>query len=173
MARSDRFALIAAFVAATACSIPPESEYVGGDAAADARGDAFMCSGKHLYWDSTSGHCYRFEPAQLSWASAESDCVVWGGHLVAINDADEQAFVSNIINSELPDAGNGAGAWIGLTTTITPPAYAWSTGEALTFVNWGGAAPTGKPCVFEYTAKLASHWDDFVCNVQASYVCER
>lgn len=188
MAFSDRFHIGLALVALAGCSIPPETDYVGGDAsdaavdvappdAGDSAADVTLeatlpCGGPDELLNSANGHCYRFVAPQLGWVAAESDCKLWSGHLVAIKDGAEQAFVGNIVNVQMPDASASAGIWIGLNDMANPPTYAWSTGEALGFTNWS-SSPTGKPCVFFYAPPTNHHWNDYMCDVQASYVCER
>jgi hypothetical protein len=77
----------------------------GADSGANADGGAGACEGADLY--AYGGHCYRFVRSELQWASAESDCVAWGGHLVSIHSTSEQTFVANIVaqvDQEGPDA---------------------------------------------------------------------
>lgn len=161
MARFDRLALLALLCG---CNVPPESDYVEAGSS---------CSGAHLYANASNGHCYEFVPGSLPWASAESDCVAWGGHLVSISSADEQAFVSTIVDDEVSDAAMPPGAWIGLGKASASAPYAWTDGEPLSFTNWATGSPTGKECVFMYTDKLGNRWDDFQCIVNAPHVCER
>src|SRR6185436_2291403 len=117
----------------------------------DASGDGGGCRGPHLYVNPDNRHCYRFERAQGPWVSAESDCVVWGGHLASIGTAAEQAFVFGVVVGE-HDAGQGA-AWIGLNRREAGE-WRWSTGEPLGYTNWGADSPNDaavpKDCVVMY-----------------------
>jgi len=140
-----------------------------------AEGDA-SCSGPHLR--TRNGHCYRFEQqVELMWRPAESDCVTWGGHLIGVNDADEQTFVRAVIDDELgPDAGQ-RGVWIGLNDLDASRGdWKWTTGDPFQFANWGPGEPetaAGKDCVYVYGPMFQNNWSNFMCTVRANYLCER
>ena len=42
------------------------------------------------------GKCWKVFQATVTWQDAETACVAWGGHLVLITSASEQAFAANI-----------------------------------------------------------------------------
>lgn len=153
----------------------------GGDAA--ARGDgavdaAALCSGSHLHFDPSSGHCYKYVGSKFDWSTAELDCRTWGGHLVSILNGAELTFVVDFVDVEQATVDAGTGIWIGLYrdpsgTEPLDAGYAWVSGEAAVFFDWGAKSPTGKPCVFQYGPGLQNHWDDYMCSVNAAYVCKR
>ena len=61
-------------------------------------------------WIERDGHRYRvIEPTD--WFSAEAQAQSVGGHLVTINDAEENAWVFQELMPFAPD--QGAGLWIG------------------------------------------------------------
>ncbi len=163
------------------CSVPPESEYVS-DASADSTIDAAIdapADVRVLTCDASySDHCYDFHDVLSTWAQAESDCQSRGGHLVAIDEVNEQAYVAGIVGANVPNVDAGQdGVWIGLHASGATSAdggaiYAWSDGDVATYTHWASKHPTGDPCVFMYNAKFTFLWDDFVCNVLAWYVCE-
>jgi hypothetical protein len=106
---------------------------------------------------STHPHCYWWHASGLSWANAESSCEFDRGHLVTIQSAAEQAFVTGSVY--MPDAGGrNTVAWIGLTDgealsspTVGRP-FTWITGEVYTYTQWAvlesGPEPsnTCSPC---------------------------
>jgi hypothetical protein len=180
MAASSRLFLLPLLAA---CSIPPESDYVSDgsvDAAPpdeggpDAQSDVLSprCDASYTF----NGHCYVFYATRSDWHSAESQCVLTGGHLVAINDVLEQGYVAGtIVNPNVPlDAGPDApdGVWIGGYLDASADAYAWTTAEPFIYSNFGSSANAGQPSVFLYNAKVVNHWDDFKDTVQAPFICE-
>jgi len=154
------------------------------DAAASSATDAgaALCSGDGVHFEAATGRCYRVVAARIAWEGAESDCNVWGGHLVSIGDRAEDDLVLDLIDAGIPrpvpaDAG-AYGSWIGLNDRETRGKFVWSNGDPLTFANWRSGSPepdaaVPKDCVFQYGGSAGGQWDDFRCIVQASYVCER
>jgi hypothetical protein len=69
------------------------------------------------------------------WLDAEAYAVnTLGGHLVAINNAAEQDFVWS-------RWGAHESLWIGLNDIPVEGSFVWTSGEPVTFTNWG----TGEP----------------------------
>ena len=73
-----------------------------------------------------------------TWTNSETEALTLGGHLVTINDAAENDFVFNTFTAIL---GSDAGLWIGLNDEAVEGAFVWSSGEPLTYTNWGGTEP--------------------------------
>ncbi len=88
---------------------------------------------------SSSGHYYALTSIGQTWTDAEAEAVASGGHLVSINNAFEQQFL-------LSTFGDGANLnsvnWIGLNDASVEGQFVWSTGEPLTFTNWGPGEPS-------------------------------
>lgn len=83
-----------------------------------------------------------------SWITAEAEAVSLGGHLVAINDAEEQAWVySQFSNYE----GIERYLWIGLTDRDTEGTFTWTNGDPVTYTNWGTGEPNGAAQDEDYT----------------------
>ena len=55
-----------------------------------------------------------------SWTKAEANAQKVGGHLVTINDSEENSFVGNTF---------GADVWIGLTDAAKDGEWVWSSGQ--------------------------------------------
>ena len=49
-------------------------------------------------WQEFEGHCYLYSYF-LSWDSAESQCVSYGGHLASVHSKSEQDFLSKLVGS--------------------------------------------------------------------------
>jgi len=88
-----------------------------------------------------SGHYYYLLTAN-DWTNSEAKAVSLGGHLVTINDAAENQWVSTTFGL----SNNTARAlWIGLNARSTPDAFEWSSGEPVTYTDWGRNSPSQKP----------------------------
>ena len=68
-----------------------------------------------------------------SWDDANIQAVAEGAHLVTINDATEQKWLSEIFGHRP--------YWIGLTDYATEGEWVWESGEPLTFTNWAPHEP--------------------------------
>jgi len=80
-----------------------------------------------------AGHTYYLlDPA--TWLEAESAAVGLGGHLVTIDDAAENAFVSTRF-------GRVRGLWIGLTDRDVEGQFNWVSGASLVYTNWAPGEP--------------------------------
>ena len=81
-----------------------------------------------------NGHDYYYTTAATSWTAAEAQAVSLGGHLVAINDAAEQAALGGAF-------GTTERLWIGLTDALVEGVFTWTNGDALTYTNWNAGEP--------------------------------
>jgi hypothetical protein len=81
----------------------------------------------------TTGHEYAVVDAG-SWAMCDAAAERLGGHLVAINDAAEQAWL-------VEQFGPTTRHWIGLTDVGSEGTWRWVTGEPVDYTNWGEAEP--------------------------------
>jgi hypothetical protein len=70
-------------------------------------------------WKLFDGHCYQVVEGdvQLSatWAEAEKDCNIKGGHLASVHSAAENAFISSL--------NSGFNLWIGGTDTAVEVSF--------------------------------------------------
>jgi hypothetical protein len=97
-------------------------------------------------WFEYNGHHYALTHEHGTWEDAEAEAVAIGGHLVTINDADENAWISEFAKDsysrgqpipppELPTNSNLV--WIGYHDN---GGWAWVSGEPVTFTshsaNW-------------------------------------
>jgi Lectin C-type domain len=81
-------------------------------------------------------HTYVLSPVGLTWQTARSYSRTLGGHLVAINNAGEQAF----IHSQYSVLGPLV-YWIGLTDEASEGVFVWDSEEPVTFTGFC----TGEP----------------------------
>jgi glucose/arabinose dehydrogenase len=78
------------------------------------------------------GHEYR-QTAPTSWAQANADAAVVTANLTAITSAAEQSYVATTFP--------GIFAHIGINDAQTEGTYRWSSGETVSYTNWGTNEP--------------------------------
>lgn len=111
-----------------------------------------------ILW-SVSGHWYDVvaSGSDGSWTNAENTAVANGGHLVTINDAAEEAWLTSTFGTTY--------FWIGFTDEATEGTWIWSSGEPVTYTNWSGGEPNNymPPPVGEDYAVMnwATGWNDW------------
>lgn len=81
-------------------------------------------SSTHTYLLSSSG----------TWDQAEAEAIALGGHLVTVNDANEDAWL-------VSQFGNNENFWIGLNDATQEGAFVWASGEPVTYTNWSEDEP--------------------------------
>ena len=104
-----------------------------------------------------------------SWEGAEANAVDLGGHLVTINDASENEYLSTVVRQEIMNIydlqyGYGiesdrAEEWrysplIGFSDVNQEGDWVWSSGEPVTYTNWWEGSPNNFMGV-EYVAGIA------------------
>jgi hypothetical protein len=85
---------------------------------------------------SWGGHYYALTSAVQDWHTAESEAIALGGHLVSINDQDEQEFLEETFLRN-PETS----FWIGLTDQVEEGQWEWTNGEPLDYQNWANGEP--------------------------------
>ena len=78
-----------------------------------------------------NGHFYALTENEMDWVSAEAEAVAHGGHLITINNAEEQAFVEKTFLTP-PDRV----FWIGMTDAEKEGDWHWVSGEPVEYTNW-------------------------------------
>jgi Ca2+-binding RTX toxin-like protein len=67
-----------------------------------------------------------------TWEEAEANAQALGGHLVTINDAEENEWIKQNL---------GIGKWIGINDKDSEGNFNWSSGEPVVFTDWGAGEP--------------------------------
>ena len=84
-----------------------------------------------------NGHSYRYYISSKSWKDAKIACEALGGHLVSITSAGEQDAVEKYLKSVTSGA-----VYIGLSDADGENGWSvWTTGESVTYTNWGTNEP--------------------------------
>lgn len=81
-----------------------------------------------------NGHKYALIPYAMPWQTAENFAIKHRGHLVAINNADENAFLVETFGGQVE-------YWTGLTDIQEEGKWIWTNGEKLIFTNWAAKEP--------------------------------
>lgn len=114
-----------------------------------------------------NGHTYYLLDSS-SWQDSETEAVGLGGHLVTISDAAEQDWVFSTFGAY---GGLDRSLWIGLTDQAAEGAFAWISGEAVTYTNWAPFEPNDFQNVEDFVHMLrtgngfgapAGFWNDIV-----------
>ncbi len=113
-------------------------------------------------------HAYYYCPGPLGWAEAEAQCVVFGGHLVTIDDQAEQDF---LLARPLP---GGTQFHIGLNDMAVEGDFVWVDGTVPGFLAWGDGEPNdavdGEDCT--HLGVPAGVWNDISCAATSAFICE-
>lgn len=85
-----------------------------------------------------NGHSYRLtEP--LSWFDAEAQAQAWGGHLVTLDNAEEEFWIKNTF-------GRAEHFWIGFNDIVEECTWVWASGTPVSYTNWDSGEPNN--CCF-------------------------
>lgn len=90
-----------------------------------------------------------------TWTEAEAIAVSLGGHLVSINNSEENAWLYETF-------GTTRNLWIGLYADAA--GWHWSNGDAVTYQNWWDLShgyAGGEPYAVMGTGSHPSQWDDW------------
>jgi len=98
---------------------------------------------------SGNGHTY-YMLTSTTWSDAEVQAVALGGHLVTINNHNEQDWVYNTF-APLIEPGEAQSMWIGYTDSelfgASEGSWRWINGETPSYVNWD----QGEPNNYDYS----------------------
>lgn len=144
---SNSFTVIVLLLATSnmAAGAPPDQDHVWHQWLEDP--------GAHSY-----GHWYAFTIGPLAWPAAEAEALSVGGHLVTVNDSDEnQWLVDTFIGT---DHGPW---WIGFTDQDQEGYWTWVAGDGgywqlggggTSFVNWWSGEPNDLGGVEDHAAMM-------------------
>ena len=114
-----------------------------------------------------NGHWYGLT-APGTWPEAEAEAVLAAGHLVTVNDGNEDQWLYDTFH---PLSGFIYLGWLGFYQDTGDPAYSepsggwkWISGEPITYTNWGGGEPNdqnGGENWAVLTQGFPPHWNDW------------
>jgi hypothetical protein len=101
-----------------------------------------------------NGNTYQLL-SEASWTDSEAYAVTLGGHLVAVDNAAENTFLTSTWGAQQT-------LWIGLFRTApNAPTFAWSNGQAVTYTNWASGEPNNCCSGEDYVHTYANgQWND-------------
>lgn len=103
---------------------------------------AFAISGAWAapIFNGVTGHWYDVVSSGTGgeWITAENNAIALGGHLVTINDAAEETWLR--ANFSATDR-----FWIGFNDVAVENTFVWSSGEAVSYINWNPGEPNNSP----------------------------
>ncbi|KAK2860141.1 hypothetical protein Q7C36_004307 [Tachysurus vachellii] len=124
-------------------------------------------------WSYYFGRCYLYNGAKLDWASAETFCQIFDGHLVSIHSENEYQQIKALIRSYDPMENP---TYIGLSDCQKPYQFFWSDGTKLTFTKWNPDEPNNtndrERCV-HINWSPDKNWNDISCDWQYAFVCAK
>ncbi len=113
-----------------------------------------------------NGHTYYKSNSVFTWVDAYNDAITYGGNLVSIDNATENAFVTDAVET----------VWIGLTDDdaygTSEGNFVWTTGESYAYNNWNVGEPNdlgGEDYVHLYTSGT---WNDWNTTAELKYILE-
>lgn len=91
--------------------------------------------GQPIY-NPANGHNY-FLVGEGTWSQAETYALTLGGHLVTINDAAENTWLTANFLAPNPTIN----PWIGLNDNDSNETWTWVSGESVSYLNWAPGEP--------------------------------
>ena len=116
---------------------------------ASTRAAAQVVAGPFFY----GGHEY-YQLENAGWFNSEAEAVSLGGHLVTINDAAENEWISQTFEGH---------PWTGFNDVNVEGTFEWVSGEPVTYTSWNPGEPNNSGGV-EHFAKTRGDglWNDVV-----------
>jgi hypothetical protein len=97
-----------------------------------------------------NGHSYKLTPP-VNWQRAEALAVEWGGHLVTINDREEELWIRD-------NFGSYEYFWTGLNDMDEEGQWKWVNGEPVTYTNWWPGEPNNEGAEGEPEDAMIMNW---------------
>jgi len=132
---------------------------------------------------SENGHLYQIIDQKKSWTEAKKYCETKGGYLATIKDANEQAFIKDLLMKN----GSKRVYWIGGYCSYDR-IWKWVTNEPMNYTNWGPVSPNnytgnenelyiiGQQYTWDGYPYNIGDWDDGdsnAANVDCGFIIER
>jgi lectin-like protein len=139
---------------------------LGADAGVNTGGEPFQACADGVSGPEGSG-CYRVVLAPASWPGARDQCAAWGGALVKVETAEEDAFLEGLAP---------VSQWLGGSDTVFENVFLWTDGTPITYGNWGMNQPDrfpGPDCVEKRNPLTNRLWYDQPCTNALAFVCEK
>ncbi|VDI26006.1 Hypothetical predicted protein [Mytilus galloprovincialis] len=122
-----------------------------------------------------STSCYHAAHILATWPEAAAYCESFGAELATIEDAQEQAYIEQMLNG-LPHDKNQAAFWLGGHDILTEGEWQWVISmDRIIYTNWGDGQPdnshTSEHCL-ELSGQRSFKWNDDGCEDHHYFICE-
>ncbi len=118
-----------------------------------------------IYMGSYNGHFYYCSSSPASWPNAQTTCESLGGYLAVVNDAGENAYLSNLLTIQ--------SAYIGLSDDVLEGSFQWVNGDPITYSNWYAGQPNNYNNEQDYVEMLNDGtWNDQYNYAALEYIME-
>ncbi len=118
-----------------------------------------------IYMGSFGGSQYYCSINPATWPQAEAASIANGGHLASINNAEENAFLANVLINQT--------AWIGFNDKDNEGIFTWSNGDPVTYTNWFTAQPNDYNYNQDYVGLMPDgFWNDEYNYSSLEYIME-
>ncbi|NBS53438.1 MAG: DUF5011 domain-containing protein, partial [Spartobacteria bacterium] len=94
-----------------------------------------------------------------TWEDAEANAIKLGGHLVTIDNAQENAFLKSAVLDKIPR--NEEGMYIGYRIILGSNTWSWIGESGSGYVNWATGAPNGAGVEKYSVIGVTGVWDDW------------
>ncbi|XP_025113557.1 CD209 antigen-like [Pomacea canaliculata] len=130
-----------------------------------------VCYQCPVSWSVHENKCYTYIHLRLPWIDAIGTCKTLGGHLVEINSATENHFVSRLMHSK-----GVVWIWLGFNDLVKEGRWVSATSnQPMVYQSWGWGEPnnSGNQDCGQLTSNGA--WDDLSCDpgTKFTFVCQR
>ncbi|XP_037312254.2 collectin-12-like [Pungitius pungitius] len=137
----------------------------------EAAAPSLWAPGCPVDWVNYKDNCYFFSKDMRSFDDAQTSCKSTAASLLAINDLEELTWLKQ------QTVGRGY-FWMGLTDKEEENVWRWLDGSEPAFTKWKPGQPDdwghghemGEDCAGLVHGGL---WNDFFCEDQISYICEK
>ncbi len=96
-----------------------------------------------------SGNAYEIVRTGSTYNSANNTCSRKGGHVLYINSAAEQSFITSIVSS--------GRYWIGAIYSSSS-GWTWAGGSSVLYSNWYGETPASSTEKYAYIDASTGYW---------------
>ncbi|XP_052770871.1 snaclec bothroinsularin subunit beta-like [Mya arenaria] len=120
------------------------------------------------FWASSDQWCFQFVHVLESWQVAEHMCNIQGGHLVTIENAQKEQFITSLLKAH----GLFSNFWIGLNDQMREAYFQWSSGIDAHYNNFESLhTHPFADCV--YLSAATGKWHESHCTIARHYyICQ-
>jgi len=119
-----------------------------------------------IYMGTLNGNQYYCSLSPATWANASHIAESNGGYLASIGSAQENSFLSNMLQIQ--------SAWIGLNDIQNEGHFEWTSGEPLTYTNWYVGQPNNYNGT-QHCVEILNNgsWNDQYGSYQLEFIMEK